>query len=100
MHTVDRKGDKLRTISLENMDSLTVEESVCTAQRGKKPLVLVRVPRDHDLVLEFDSLAARRKFLSKMEAFLAQQKKHLITVQVGCGPSTPCWTPLRPSPTT
>lgn len=89
MHTVDRKGDKLRTISFANVDSLTVEESVCTGlapslgsgSGGKKPLVLVRVPRDHDLVLEFDSLAARRKFVSKMEAFLALHKKHLVTVQ-------------------
>ncbi|XP_052126755.1 dual oxidase [Frankliniella occidentalis] len=82
MHTVDRKGDKLRTISFANVDSLTVEESVCTGLgSGSKPLVLVRVPRDHDLVLEFDSLAARRKFVSKMEAFLAMQKKHLVTVQ-------------------
>lgn len=45
-------------------------------------MVLIRVHRDHDLVLEFDSLAARKKFLNKMEGFLSGLKKHLIIVQV------------------
>lgn len=47
----------------------------------KRPLVLIRVPRDHDLVLEFDTLAARRKFVSKLEAFLNSHKKRLVSVQ-------------------
>ena len=42
---------------------------------------MIRVPRDHDLVLEFDSLSSRRKFLSKLEMFLASHKKRLITTQ-------------------
>jgi len=46
----------------------------------KCPLILIRVPRDHDLVLEFDTLAARRKFMSKLEAFLNSHKKRLISV--------------------
>jgi dual oxidase len=46
----------------------------------KRPLVLIRIPRDHDLVLEFDTLAARRKFVSKLEAFLSSHKKRLISV--------------------
>lgn len=46
----------------------------------KCPLILIRVPRDHDLVLEFDTLAARRKFISKLEAFLNSHKKRLISV--------------------
>lgn len=53
-------------------------------ERGqkKRPLVLVRVPRDHDLVLEFDSVSSRRKFMTKFEAFLNSHKKHMISLQV------------------
>lgn len=47
----------------------------------KRPLILIRVPRDHDLVLEFDTLAARRKFVSKLEGFLNSHKKRLVSVQ-------------------
>lgn len=46
----------------------------------KCPLILIRVPRDHDLVLEFDTPAARRKFMSKLEAFLNSHKKRLTSV--------------------
>ncbi|KAK6618258.1 hypothetical protein RUM44_002709 [Polyplax serrata] len=83
IHTVDRKGEKLRSVNFSSMENLTVEESQCTDSYSKKrlPLVLIRVPRDHDLVLEFDSLSSRRKFLSKLEMFLASHKKRLITTQ-------------------
>ncbi|CAG2069254.1 unnamed protein product [Timema podura] len=47
----------------------------------KRPIVLIKVPRDHDLVLEFDNLGSRRKFVSKLEAFLSSHKKHLVSVQ-------------------
>ncbi|XP_075237286.1 dual oxidase isoform X2 [Lycorma delicatula] len=82
LHTVDRKGEKLRSVSFKNGETITVEESQ-VPDRGKKkrPLVLIRVPRDHDLVLEFDSISARRKFISKLESFLTSQKKHLVTLQ-------------------
>lgn len=42
----------------------------------------MRIPRDHDLVLELDSLGSRRKFVSKLESFLLSHKKHLICIQV------------------
>ncbi|XP_073969944.1 dual oxidase isoform X3 [Rhodnius prolixus] len=84
LHTVDRKGEKLRTVNFKNTDTVTVEESVAP-ERGKKkrPMVLIRVPRDHDLVLEFDTLSARRKFINKLDAFLTSQKKHLVILQSG-----------------
>lgn len=49
--------------------------------KKKRPLVLIRVPKDHDLVLEFDSVGERRKFINKFEAFLNSHKKHLVTLQ-------------------
>jgi dual oxidase len=44
--------------------------------------VLLRIPRDYDLVLELDSLASRRKFIAKLEAFLASQKKHFTLTPI------------------
>ncbi|XP_063236450.1 dual oxidase [Bacillus rossius redtenbacheri] len=82
LHTVDRKGDKLRTVSFKEEDTLVVEESQSGEGVSKKrPLALLKVPKDHDLVLEFDTLAARRKFVSKLEGFLAAHKKSLACVQ-------------------
>ncbi|GFG29965.1 hypothetical protein Cfor_11750 [Coptotermes formosanus] len=80
IHTVDRKGEKLRTVNFGTSEALTVEESQDSSGNKKCPLILIRVPRDHDLVLEFDTLAARRKFVSKLEAFLNSHKKRLISV--------------------
>lgn len=57
----------------------------CCFQEGrhnKRPLVLIRVSREHDLVLEMDSVASRRKFLVKLDTFLAQHKKALNLSQV------------------
>lgn len=57
----------------------------CCFQEGrhnKRPLVLIRVPREHDLVLEMDTIASRRKFLVKLDTFLAQHKKALNLSQV------------------
>lgn len=50
--------------------------------RSKRPLVLIRVNREHDLVLEMDSVASRRKFLVKLDTFLGQHKKALNLAQV------------------
>ena len=51
-----------------------------TQDTNKKPMVLIRVLKDHDLVLEFSYVAERKKFLSKLENFLQGQKKNLETV--------------------
>ncbi|KAI4469865.1 nadph oxidase [Holotrichia oblita] len=81
IHIIGRKGEKLRTINFKNTESVTIEESVDVTGK-KKPLVLVRVPRDHDLVIEFDAISSRKKFISKLEIFLTSNKKHLICNQV------------------
>ena len=41
-----------------------------TQDSKKKPMVLIRVVKDHDLVLEFSYAAERKKFLGKLENFL------------------------------
>lgn len=80
IYTVDRKGEKLRAVSLKNYDSVTIEESQETNDK-KRPLLLLRVPRDHDLVLELDSIGSRKKFITKLESFLTSHKKNLVCVQ-------------------
>ena len=49
------------------MENLAVE---VTQDSKKKPMVLIRVVKDHDLVLEFSYAAERKKFLGKLENFL------------------------------
>ncbi|CAG0891147.1 unnamed protein product [Darwinula stevensoni] len=75
-YTVTRKGDKLRTVNFKDVDSLQVE---VTEDVKKKPMILVKVPKDYDLVLEFDSVHSRKKFLAKLEGFLRSYKKTLQT---------------------
>lgn len=76
LYTINRKGEKIRTVSFKNIETLLVEESDETRNK-KKPLILLQVPHDYDLVLEYDSIASRRKFLTKLETFLHSHKKHL-----------------------
>ncbi|GLH03578.1 Dual oxidase [Gryllus bimaculatus] len=82
LHTVDRKGEKLRTVNFKGCDALTIEESQPDGSRAsrKRPVVLIRAPRDHDLVLEFDTMGSRRKFVTKLETFLTSHKKRLLSV--------------------
>jgi dual oxidase len=71
-YTMNRKGEKIRTVNLRGVESLVIE---VTQDARKKPMVLIRVPRDHDLVLEFDTTHSRAKFLTKLDAFLKSLKK-------------------------
>ncbi|XP_017784906.1 PREDICTED: dual oxidase isoform X2 [Nicrophorus vespilloides] len=81
IHIVGRKGEKLRTVNFKTVDMVTIEESLEITTK-KKPLILVRVPRDHDLVLEFESIGSRKKFIMKLEVFLNSNKKNLNCIQV------------------
>ena len=87
IHVIGRKGEKLRTINFHNVDSVIAEESVDITGK-KRPLVLVRVQRDHDLVIEFESIGSRKKFMAKFEMFLTSNKKNLIYNQVSRRRST------------
>ncbi|XP_059617846.1 dual oxidase [Phlebotomus argentipes] len=80
IYTVDRKGEKLRTFNLKNVDLVTVEESQSNYSQ-KRPYILLRVPNDHDLVLELESITQRRKFVKKLEDFLILHKKELAITE-------------------
>ncbi|XP_053211640.1 dual oxidase-like isoform X2 [Panonychus citri] len=73
LSTVNRKGETLRRIDFINVNSLIVE----VTQDSAKPMVLIRSARDHDLVLQFNNLSERKRFLSKLESFLLNRKKTL-----------------------
>ena len=74
-YLLNRKGDKLRTISIKNIETLVVDVTQDTnghrGGSGKKPMALVRVNKEHDLVLEFGYPGERKKFLAKLENFLS-----------------------------
>ena len=76
-HTVNRKGVKLRTARFNSVETVVVE---VTEDRRSKPMCLVRVPNDHDVVLDFDSVNSRKRFLAKLEHFLAGHHKTMETV--------------------
>lgn len=82
IHIVGRKGEKLRTLDFRHTENVTAEESHDEGRYSNKPFVLIRAPRDYDLVLEFDSIGSRKKFVAKLEIFLSSHKKTLIRTQV------------------
>lgn len=71
--TVNRKGEKLRYVSLKDLDVLQVE----ITRDNAKPMVLIRNTKDHDLVIEFDTEAVQNKFLNKLDQLLTSQGKRM-----------------------
>lgn len=74
LSTVNRKGEVLRKVDYHSTATIVVE---ATEDVNKKPMVLIRSPRDHDLVLQFCSEQSQKKFLGKLESFLVTRKKSL-----------------------
>ncbi|XP_065342525.1 dual oxidase [Cloeon dipterum] len=79
VYIVNRKGEKLRKADFSGVDTLVIEE---TADSRKKPMILIRVPRDYDLVLEFDNLGLRKKFMHKLDTFLTTHKIKIEVIPV------------------
>lgn len=71
--TVNRKGEVLRKVDFKSVSSVVVE----VTKDKKKPMILVRSPRDHDLVLQFESQQPLKKFLTKLENFFTNRQKAL-----------------------
>ena len=76
-HLMNRKGEKLRTVSIKGIENLVCE---VTQDNSKNPMMLISVNKDHDLVLEFSGVKERKKLLTKLENFLQSHKKRLETV--------------------
>ena len=77
-YLLNRKGDKIRTIPISNINGPMVVE--ISQESTKKPMALIRVLNDHDLVLSFGYMSERKKFLSKLEGFLQSNKKSILHV--------------------
>ena len=82
LHVINRKDDTLRTLNLSHVDNVIVEESKELKNFKKRPILIIRVPKDYDLVLEWDSLSSRKKFVIKLETFLNSLNISLIRLQV------------------
>ena len=76
-YLLNRKGDKLRRIPISDIDGPMIVE--ISQEATKRPMALIRVLNDHDLVLDFNYLSERKKFLSKLEGFLQTNKKSMET---------------------
>lgn len=81
IHVIGRKGEKLRTVNLKNVDTVIIEESLDITTK-KKPMVLIHIPKDYDLVVELDTVGSKKKFLTKLEMFLNSNKKNMMCSQV------------------
>jgi dual oxidase len=79
--TIDRKGEKLRIFTLKGVETVQIEMSQENYTK-KRPYILLRIPTDHDLVLELESNSARRKFVKKLEDFLVLHKKDMSVVDI------------------
>lgn len=67
----------MRKLDFSESNRVNVE---VTQDSAKKPMILIKSPRDHDLVLQFDNLATRRKFVNQLETLLLTRKKTLEIV--------------------
>lgn len=79
-YLLNRKGDKLRAVPISNVDGPMIIE--ISQESSKRPMALIRVVNDHDLVLDFNYMSERKKFLSKLEAFLQTNKQSMETTSV------------------
>lgn len=74
LSTINRKGEVLRKIDFGTVATVVVE---VTQDTTHKPMILIRSPRDYDLVLQFDGNTPRKSFLTKLESMLLHSKKTL-----------------------
>lgn len=74
LYTINRKNEVLRKIDFTKIMILVVE---ITVDCNHKPMILIPTPRDHDLVLQFQNTGSQKKFLTKLEHFLLNQRKVL-----------------------
>jgi dual oxidase len=74
LYTISRKNEMLRKLDFIKVQHLVVE---ITTDSSHKPMLLIRSPRDHDLVLQFANSGSQKKFLNRLEHFLFNHKKTL-----------------------
>ncbi|GAV07211.1 hypothetical protein RvY_17080-2 [Ramazzottius varieornatus] len=75
IHVENRKGDRLRTIKTRSVNAMMLE---VTEDASQEPLALLRIHKEHDLVLAFDNIASCSKFRNLLKHFLEAQDKDLV----------------------
>ncbi|XP_014669047.1 PREDICTED: dual oxidase-like [Priapulus caudatus] len=75
---LNRKCERLRQINLNNAYNIILEINVDTQDQV---VTLVRLPRDHDLVLLFSGERKRKVFLSHFNEYLKRQGKSMEVLQ-------------------
>jgi dual oxidase len=75
--TVDRKGNVLTNIEFNKNHSVLVKVNV---DHPGEYFILIKAKDFHDLVFSFDSVAARKKFLTKIENLLSEHQCRMDTV--------------------
>jgi hypothetical protein len=75
VHVENRKGDRLRTITIKSVSAMLLE---VTEDSTQDPLALLRIHKEHDLVLVFENMVVRRRFITILTQFLQVQSKELV----------------------
>ncbi|OQV13223.1 Dual oxidase [Hypsibius exemplaris] len=75
VHVENRKGNRLRTITIKSVSAMMLE---VTEDSTEDPLALLRIHKEHDLVLIFENMAIRRKFIEILTQFLKAHGKELV----------------------
>jgi len=79
IYTVNRKGEVMRRVGLSGPATALVKISLDSTS---SPMILVKSNESHDLVLIFESVADRKKFLTKLESLLGSFQKNLDVTSV------------------
>ena len=75
MHVENRKGHRLRTITIKSVSAMMVE---ITEDSTLDPLALLRIHKEPDLVLVFENPAVRKRFIEILTKFLETHGKELV----------------------
>lgn len=86
IYTLDRKGQTQRKLNLTHINTITVEISQDfssdlsnqpSRNYSRKPIILIRVAREYDLVLQFQNIGNRQRFLNKLDDYLVNINKSI-----------------------
>lgn len=75
VHVENRKGDRLRTITISTVSAMLLE---ITEDPVEEPMVLLRIHKEHDLVLIFATILHRHRFINVLTTYLASHGKELV----------------------
>lgn len=75
IHVESRKGDRLRSININAVSAMLLE---ITEDPTEEPMALLRIHKEHDLVLIFDAISHRTRFVDVLKMYLFAHGKELV----------------------